>query len=123
MAGNNVKKRKVPRFRRPNLGAKGRSRVKDTWRTQRGNDNKMRAKKKNVGVMPMIGYKNNDSVRFTRKDGTLEFVIHNETELIGIAGKAGITAKFAHDLSRRKRAALQTVADSKGIRIANGSRA
>lgn len=118
-----IVKRKVPRFKRPNYGAKGRSKVKDTWRRQRGNDNHMRVKKKNVGIMPMIGFKNSDKVRFLRQDGTVEFLVHNRGELEGLAGKEGITAKFAHDLSRKTRMELQKVADEKKIRISNSFKA
>ena len=118
-----VVKRKVPTFKRPNYGAKRRSRVKNVWRSQRGNDNHMRAKKKNVGVMPMIGFKNSDKVRFLRQDGTVEFVVHNRDELEGLAGKEGITAKFAHDLSKRSRMELQKFADEKKIRISNSFKA
>ncbi len=118
-----VIKRKVPMFKRPNYGAKGRSRIKDNWRSQRGNDNHMRVKKKNVGVMPMIGFKNSEKVRFLRQDGTVEVVVHNKAELEMIVGKEGITAKFAHGLSNRKRVELQKIADEKKVRISNKLRA
>jgi large subunit ribosomal protein L32e len=114
-----VEKRKIPTFKRSNYGAKRRSRVKDNWRTPRGNDNHMRIKKKNVGVMPMIGFKNAESVRFLRQDGSVERLIHNKADLESISGKEGITAKFSHDLSKRTRMELQKIADERKIKISN----
>lgn len=114
-----IKKKAKPHFKVPNFGAPNRSRVKDKWKSQRGIDNKMRTKKAKMGPTPSIGYKNHATVRYARPDGTFELVIHNEKELLSVLAMPGYSAKFAHDISGRKRAALQKIADEKKITILN----
>lgn len=114
-----IKKRSKPDFHVPNFGAPNRSRVKDKWKSQRGIDNKMRTKKAKMGPTPSIGYRNPPSVRYARPDGTFEMVVHNEKELISMLSMPGYSAKFAHDLSERKKIALQKIADEKKITILN----
>jgi ribosomal protein L32E len=113
-----VSKRSHPRFVVPNLGAKGRARVKDRWRKQRGTDNKKRRKYSGYGALPGIGYKNSDAVRFARSDGSREILVHNEKELIE-AMEGGYVIRFSHSLSARKRMTMQRIADAKAARIAN----
>ena len=114
-----VTKRKHAVFRVPNYGAKNRKGVKERWRKPRGIDSKIRVEKKGHGATPKVGYKNHASVRFARKDGTFERLVHNEAELLAIQGDKTKVAILAHGLSRRTRMSLQKTADSKGIRIAN----
>ncbi|MDE1768064.1 MAG: hypothetical protein KGH64_06365 [Candidatus Micrarchaeota archaeon] len=114
-----MKKKHKPQFHVPNFGAPNRKRVTDKWKSQRGIDNKMRTKKAKMGPTPSIGYKNSETIRYARPDGTFEFIVHNEKELISVSSMPGYSAKFAHDLSSRKRAALQKIADQKSIRILN----
>ncbi len=81
-----VTKKKHAVFRVPNYGAKNRKGVKKRWRKPRGIDSKIRVEKKGHGATPKVGYKNHSSVRFARKDGTFEHLVHNERELLAIAG-------------------------------------
>jgi ribosomal protein L32E len=62
-------------------------------------------------------------VRFARKEGVMEVLIHNEKELRAIQKDAKMVAVFAHDLSERKRVELQRIANTNGIRVINGVRA
>ena len=114
-----MNKRHVPRFAVPNLGAKGRSRVKDRWRVQRGTDSKLRIKRKGYGFTPGIGYKNADAVRFSRPDGSFEVLVHNSMELLALSGRKGYVARLAHGLSVRKRLEMQASADANGIKVVN----
>lgn len=114
-----LRKKMKPKFSVPNLGARNRKKVPDRWRAQRGIDNKKRVKKQNRGPTPSIGYKNSESVRFRRSDGTLDILVHNERELLMLAGKEESSARFAHGISTRKRAALQKLADSRNIKVVN----
>ncbi len=114
-----IKKKNKPHFKVPNFGSPNRTRVKDKWKRQRGIDNKMRTKKAKMGPTPSIGYKNHPSVRYARPDGTFEQVVHNEKELLLVMSMPGYSAKFAHDLSVRKRVTLQKIADEKKITILN----
>ncbi|MDE1860909.1 MAG: hypothetical protein KGH72_04310 [Candidatus Micrarchaeota archaeon] len=114
-----IRKRNKPHFIVPNFGAPNRKRIKDRWRRQRGIDNKKRVKKKESGPTPSIGYKNGAEVRYHRPDGSTESLVHNEMELMTLIGMKNVSARLAHDISRRKRFALQKVADQHGIRIVN----
>lgn len=114
-----ITKRPRTRFTVPNQGAKNRSRVPDRWRKQRGIDNHKRVKKQNRGAVPKIGYKNSDVVRFSRPDGSFEFLVHNEKELLSVSSMPGYVARFAHDLSRRSRMELQKTADANKIKVLN----
>lgn len=114
-----VTKKKHAVFRVPNYGAKNRKGVKERWRKPRGIDSKIRVEKKGHGATPKVGYKNHSAVRFARKDGTFEHLVHNERELLAIAGDKTKVAVLAHGLSRRTWASLQKAAASKGIRIVN----
>jgi len=115
-------KKTHPRFNVPNFGAKSRKRVPDRWRKQRGIDSKKRISRRGYGASPSIGYKNADDVRFARKDGTWEVLVHNEKELLSVPKGEKHIAVFAHDLSVRKRAFLQKMANANGIKVANGPR-
>ena len=114
-----LKKREHPRFVVPNYGAKNRKRVKDRWRSQRGEDNKKKLKKSGYGKMPSIGYKNPDEVRFKEKNGMLKIVIHNENELNQIIGKKDYEVVLAHELSKRKKMELQRLAEMHGMKVSN----
>ncbi len=114
-----IKKRDRIKFRVPNYGAVGRSRVGKRWRKQRGIDNKRRVKKMNRGPVPKIGYKNSDAVRYSRPDGSFELVVHNRQELLSVLSMPGYSAKFAHNLSARKRDELRKTATEQNINVLN----
>jgi ribosomal protein L32E len=97
-------------------------RVKPRWRKQQGIDNKKRIDRQGYGATPKIGYKNARDVRFMRKDGTFEVLIHNEKELLAIPKDSKHVAVFAHDLSTRKKTFLQKIANQNGTRVINGMR-
>ena len=119
MRRNEMIKRNNPKFRVPNYGAPNRKGVKARWRHQRGIDNKRRVKKQNRGSVPKVGYKNSDIVRYSRPDGSFELLVHNEAELLSVLGMPGYSARFAHNLSSRKRESLKKIADSNRIKILN----
>lgn len=114
-----VNKRTHPKFRIPNFGAKSRKGVKARWRKQRGIDNKKRTERHGYGASPKIGYKNPEGVRFARKDGSMEVLVHNEKELLAVQKEAKQVAVFAHELSIKKKTFLQKIANGKGIRVVN----
>ncbi len=112
-------KKRHPKFNVPNFGAKSMKRVKARWRKQQGIDNKKRIDKQGYGATPKIGYKNSKEVRFARPEGKWEVLVHNSAELLSIQKSADKIAVFAHDLSKRKRAELQKLANSNGILVLN----
>jgi len=114
-----LRKKKHPRFVVPNFGAKNRKRVKDRWRSQRGIDNKKRIKKSGYGKMPSIGYKNSDEVRFKEINGLMKFVVHNKDELNSILDKKDYEVVLASELSKKKKAELQRLAEMHGLKVAN----
>lgn len=113
------KKKKHPSFRVPNFGAKSRKRVPERWRKQRGIDNKKRIERSGYGATPKIGYKNPEELRFTRNDGTVGVLVHNEAEMLAVQKDKNHVAIFAHSVSRKKRVLMQKLADSKGINVLN----
>ena len=112
-------RKKRTNFIVPNYRAKNRKRVSARWRKQRGTDNKKRLELKAYGSVPKIGYKKGSEARFSRVDGSFELLVHDEKELVAVSSSSGHIAVFAHGLSKRKRAALQQIADARGIKIAN----
>jgi len=118
-----VAKKKHAKFTVPNYGAKNRKGVKPRWRKQRGIDNKKRVERKGYGAVPKVGYKNSYAVRFARKDGSFELLVHSEKELLGISGDRKYAVVLAHGLSKRKKAALQKIAESKGMHVVNKAKA
>jgi ribosomal protein L32E len=114
-----VEKRRHPRFAVPNYGAKSRKRLKPRWRTQRGEDNKKRRYWSGYGASPRIGYKNASVVRFARKDGALEVLVHNAAELLSVPRDGRSAAVLAHGLSRRTKLELEREAAKAGIRVIN----
>lgn len=114
-----IQKKSHPVFKVPNLNAPNRKRVKDRWRKQRGIDNKLREKRSGYGATPGIGYRNSESVRNRRADGKLEILVRNEKDLITAIGKTDHVARFAANLSKRKRSALLSIASKNNIIVVN----
>ncbi len=114
-----LEKKRHPRFAVPNYGAKSRKRVKPRWRSQRGEDNKKRRRWSGYGASPRIGYKNADDVRFARKDGSIEVLVHNEAELRAVPKDGRRAVVLAHGISRRKKLDLEKKAAGMGIRVIN----
>jgi large subunit ribosomal protein L32e len=112
-------KKKKPKFVRSNYGRSKRSRVKENWRKPRGIDNKKRIGKKYAGKRPKIGYKNPEEIRFRRRSGKLEFLVHNVEELQKIPSKDEYVAVIAHGVGKKKRMEILEVAKKLGIEVAN----
>ena len=58
-------------------------------------------------------------VRFMRKDGTSEVLVHNEKELLAMQKDSKHVVIFAHGLSVKKKSFLQRIANDNGIRVIN----
>ncbi|VVB76809.1 50S ribosomal protein L32e [uncultured archaeon] len=107
-------------FRVPNYGAKNRKGVKPRWRKQRGIDSKLRIDLSGYGQTPKVGYKNPEAVRFVRKDGLKTQLVHNQKELEALFTQSKkYSVVLSHDLSVRKKAELQKMAESKGLKVVN----
>ncbi len=117
-----IKKRHHPKFNVPNYGAKKRSRVKDSWRKQRGIDNKKRIKKDFMGAEPNIGYGNPKKLRGVRSNGKKLLHISNTSQLSAMSAEASneFDVVIARSVGRKKREEMASIARSKGIRIING---
>jgi large subunit ribosomal protein L32e len=76
-----IKKKKKPKFLRPNYGRSSRKRIKDNWRRPRGIDNKKRIKKRYMGKSPSIGYSQDKKIRGLHPSGKKEILITNLKEL------------------------------------------
>ncbi|MEM3841423.1 MAG: eL32 family ribosomal protein [Candidatus Micrarchaeaceae archaeon] len=117
-----LKKKSHPTFNVPNYGAKNRKRVKPRWRKQRGIDNKKRIKKAFMGAEPTIGYRNPESLRHTRSDGTIAILVHSRKELIDIIEDPDInnfSITIASSVSKRKSSEIAAIAGQNGIKVTN----
>ncbi len=112
-------KKKRTHFTVPNYGAKNRKGVKERWRHQRGIDNKKRVMKSGYGALPRIGYKGSEALRHRLRDGTLPLLVHNAAELHSAAGMNNVSVVLHHALSKRKRLALQKMAEQRNLRVLN----
>lgn len=119
-----LKKKTHPKFSVPNFGAKNRKRVKDSWRKQRGIDNKKRIKKDFMGAEPTIGYRNPESLRGVRPSGNRLMVVHSMSEFNSIIEDPDIdTSKYefamAHGTSKRLKIEMLKFAKAQNLRVVN----
>ena len=123
-ASKALKKKGHPKFNVPNYGTKGRSKVKERWRKQRGVDNKKRVKRAFMGAEPTIGYRNPESVRGARANGRRAVLIHNIAEFrSAISGEEAVDIILSSSISRRKRPEINKMAQENKVHIANLGRA
>ncbi len=121
---NAVKKKGHPKFNVPNYGARGRSRVPERWRKQRGIDNKKRIKRNFMGAEPTIGYGNPKSIRGVRANGKRIMLVRNARELERLVkGKAleGCDITIASNVSLRKRIEITHIASKANLNVTNGA--
>lgn len=117
-------KKKHPKFNVPNFGAKGRSRVPERWRKQRGIDNKKRWKRNFMGAEPTIGYGNPAALKGIRANGKRTVLVRNPNELKEmIKGKrlGGYDVTIASGISLRKRIEITMLAGKSNIKVTNGA--
>lgn len=110
-----AKKRKHPKFLRPNYGRSKRKRVKRRWRSQRGIDNKKRLKLKYMGASPSIGYGQPKEIRGLHPKGLPEILVQSPDELKGMKN---VVVRIAKGVGRLKRQAIEKLALSLGLHVA-----
>jgi len=110
-----IKKRKHPKFLRPNYGRSSRSRIKIAWRRPRGIDNKKRLKIKYMGASPSIGYRQPKAIRYFHPQGMPEVLVQTPADLEGLKD---VVVRIAGGVGRLKRAAIEKLAASKGLHVA-----
>jgi large subunit ribosomal protein L32e len=111
-----IKKRKHPQFLRPNYGRSSRSRIKRSWRRQRGIDNKKRLKIKYMGASPSIGYGQPSAIRGLHPRGLPEVLVQSPSELEELKGAL---IRIAGGVGRLKREAIEKLAAAKGLHVLN----
>ncbi|GEM_PF-232397 len=109
-----IKKRKHPKFLRPNYGRSSRSRIKKNWRRPRGIDNKKRLKIKYMGASPSIGYGQPAAIRGFHPRGKPEVLVQTPADLEGLKD---VVIRIAGGVGRLKRAAIEKLAASKGLHV------
>ncbi|MFA6214016.1 MAG: eL32 family ribosomal protein [Candidatus Micrarchaeia archaeon] len=109
-----IKKRKHPKFLRPNYGRSSRSRIKLAWRRPRGIDNKKRLKIKYMGASPSIGYRQPNAIRYFHPRGLPEALVQTPADL---AGLKNVVIRIAGSVGRLKRAAIEKLASSMGLHV------
>lgn len=111
-----IKKRKHPKFLRPNYGRSSRSRIKLAWRRPRGIDNKKRLKIAYMGASPSIGYGQPSAIKFMHPAGKHEQLVQSPSE---IASLKGVLVRIAGSVGRRKREVIERLAKEAGLRVLN----
>lgn len=111
-----MKKRKHPKFTRPNYGRSSRSRVKGNWRRQRGIDNKKRAKIAYMGCSPSIGYGQPAGIKYTHPLGLKEVLVQSPKDM---AGLANVLIRIAKGVGRKKREEIAALAGKADLKILN----
>ncbi len=111
-----AKKRKHPKFLRPNYGRSSRSRIKLAWRRPRGIDNKKRAKIAYMGCSPSIGYGQPQEIKYNHPSGLQEALIQTPSEL---AGLKEVVVRIAGGVGRKKREEIIRIAESMKLRVVN----
>jgi len=109
-----IKKRKHPKFLRPNYGRSSRSRIKIAWRRPRGIDNKKRLKIKYMGESPSIGYRQPKAIRYNHPRGLPEVLVQTPADL---AGLKNVVIRIAGSVGRLKRAAIEKLAASMKLHV------
>ncbi|MCX8194631.1 MAG: 50S ribosomal protein L32e [Candidatus Micrarchaeota archaeon] len=111
-----VKKRKHPKFLRPNFGRSSRKRVKRSWRSQRGIDNKKRLKIKYMGASPSIGYGQPAQLRHKHPIGLPEVLVDSASKLEGLKE---VAVRIAGGVGRKKREEIVKKAEALGLAVLN----
>ncbi len=111
-----IKKRKHPKFRRPNYGRSCRSRIKKNWRSQRGTDNKKRRKFAYMGASPSIGYSQPSKIRNLHPRGMPEVLVQSAKELSSLKN---VLIRIASGVGKRKRQEIIKLADLAKLRVLN----
>ena len=111
-----IKKRKHPKFLRPNYGRSSRSRIKIAWRRPRGIDNKKRQKIAYMGASPSIGYGQPAKIKYFHPAGKREKLVQTPAELVGLKD---IFIRIAGSVGRKKREVIEKLAKEAGLRVLN----
>jgi large subunit ribosomal protein L32e len=112
-----LKKKKKPKFLRPNYGRSSRKRIKDNWRRPRGVDNKKRIKKAYMGASPSIGYSQPKKIRGLHPSGKKEILVHSLNDLKNIKPDSAI--KIASAVGKKLYLKILNEASKLGLKILN----
>ena len=112
-----IKKKKKPKFLRPNYKRSSRKRIKDNWRRQRGIDNKKRIKKKYMGKSPSIGYSQDKRIRGFHPSGTKEVLVTNIKELENAPKDALI--RISSKIGKKLKTKMLEIANKLNLKIVN----
>lgn len=119
-----IKKRKHPRFRRPNYGRKSRFRIGLAWRRPRGHDNKQRIGKKYMPRKPQIGWGQAKAVYGLHPTGKKEVRIENLKQLHTVASASSgaassVVIRIAAGVGKRVKKEMLVIAAQKKLRVLN----
>jgi len=109
-----IKSRK-PTFRRQQINQFAKFKNNNAWRRPRGQQSKMRLKRKGHRKMPTVGFKSPKAVRGLNRDGLLEIVVKNVQDLkaidvktqIGVIGRTVGAKKKIDILNEAKKIKIQ----------------
>ncbi len=96
-------------------------RVKDSWRSPRGGDNKTRKQKKGKPPIVKVGYRKPKSERNVHPSGYREVLVHNTDDLDEIDPETQ-AARVASSVGQRKKIKILEKAEEKEIKVLNPGR-
>ena len=114
---SSMRKKRKPKFRRPNYGRTKRKRVKDNWVKPRGMDTAQRKQLQEAGNLPKVGYRNDKRIRDLHPSGKLEVLIANLKDLEEL--DSTVVVRIRKGVGALKRSSIVSAALSKGIRVLN----
>lgn len=103
------------KFKRAN--AKQYKRVKQTWRTPRGIDNKQRIRVRSRPKVPRIGHGTKAETRNQHPTGVFEALVANARELEAVT--KGVAVRFTSGIGVLKKKALVARAKEKELKVLN----
>lgn len=112
-----LKKKKKPKFLRPNYGRSSRKRIKENWRRPRGIDNKKRIKKAYMGASPSIGYSQDKKIRGMHPCGKKEILIRTLSDLNLVTQNNAI--RIASAVGKKLKLQIFQAAVNKGLKVLN----
>jgi len=112
-----LKKKKKPSFVPLNYGHN--KKVKARWRRPMGTANKQRRKKAWTPARPNIGYRNPESVRGLRNDGTEEVLVRSLKDLNALKDRKNIVIRIGGTVGMKKRITINDQAKTFGFRVLN----
>lgn len=109
-------KERIPKFLRVNYARY--KRIKDSWRKQRGRDNKIRKSIKGAGAKVSVGYGTPKNLKHIHPSGYREILIRSLRDLENVDPKTD-AIRISSSIGLKKRLEILKIAKERGIHVIN----